>query len=125
MLRGAAHALAPLLGVEHEGVRLAAAEALSRVIAACLNSAAVAAAVAHRDGSGQGLVRSRVHAAAAPAASVVAAVAGVLGAQHRSAWPAALPGMLLAGSIIQGLGCLDFLPYMGFGTLATPCELPA
>lgn len=94
VLRGAAHVLAPLLGAEHEGVRLAASGALSRVIAACLDDAAVAAAVAHRGSSDQGQ-GSGARAAAAPAASVVAAVAGVLGAQHRSAWPAALPGALV------------------------------
>ena len=89
LLPRAAHALAPLLGADHEGVRLAATDTLGRIIAACLDAAAVRAAASARAGRGQG---QGARAGVAPAESLVAAVAGALGAQHRSAWTAALPG---------------------------------
>jgi hypothetical protein len=89
LLPRAAHALAPLLGADHEGVRLAAKDTLGRIIAACLDEPAVRAATAARAGRDQG---QGARAGVAPAESLVAAVAGALGAQHRSAWTAALPG---------------------------------
>jgi hypothetical protein len=89
------HAVVPQLTGDLEGVRFAAEEALKCLIAACLDDAAVAAAV-NLAGAGMG-------ASAGPpsaAAGVVASVAGALDPRTQDAWPSALSG---AGSLSLAL----------------------
>ena len=83
----AAHALAPLLEGEQDGVRLAAARTLIALIEGCLDEKAVESAVGM-----SGMVMRAANRPIAPAVSVVAAILGALSAQHRSAWSNALPG---------------------------------
>ena len=81
------HAVVPQLTADLEGVRFAAEEALKRLIAACLDGAAVAAAV--------NLASAGMGASAGPpsaAAGVVASIAGALDPRTQDAWPSALSG---------------------------------
>lgn len=83
----ACHAVVPQLAAALEGVRFAAEQALKRLIADCLDDAAVAAAV-NLAGAGMGASAGPPSAAAA----VVASVAGALDLRCQDAWPSALSG---------------------------------
>ncbi|BDA46153.1 RRP12-like protein [Coccomyxa sp. Obi] len=79
------HAIVPQLTAALEGVRFAAEQALKRLVADCLDDAAVAAAV-NLAGAGMGASAGPPSAAAA----VVASVAGALDLRSQDAWPSAL-----------------------------------
>ena len=82
----------PQLCAEQDGVRFGTSQALRNLIRDCVNAEMIAAAVSTA-AKGKAPMGGKA-AAPAPAASVVAAVASLLGARYQEAWSLALPGAI-------------------------------
>ena len=78
------HALVPQLLAPQDGVRFGTQQALKNLINDCIDSDMMQAAVSRAAVSG---------GAPAPLQSIVAAVAGSLGARYQDAWTHSLPGV--------------------------------
>lgn len=92
VLPGVVHALMPLLGSQHDGVRRSTSFALRTMLSACIDDGVVAAAVAKAQATGRKLPSLQ---------RVLVAVEASLGPQQRDAWEGALP---VAGELLKHMG---------------------